>query len=83
MSAEDSRDDYTPEEAVELIRITPASTTQIRSATVNLADVLQAAPADPAFDLENWQRLWSEVEAELHSLTRANLRDSESRRRTA
>jgi hypothetical protein len=39
---------------------------------MNLADVLQAAPSDPTFDLESWQRQWSEVEAESKSLTRAN-----------
>jgi hypothetical protein len=72
MPAEVLRDGCTPEEAVELIRTTPANPTQIRPATVNLADVLQAAPSDPAFDWESWQRQWSEVEAEWNSLTRAN-----------
>jgi hypothetical protein len=72
MPAEALGDEYTLEEAVELIRSTPPNHTQIRPATINLADVLQAAPSDPTFDLESWQRQWSEVEAELKSLTRAN-----------
>ena len=72
MPAETLTDDCTPEEAVELIRATPANPAQIRSAIVNLAEVLQAAPSDPAFDLESWQRRWAEVEADLKSLTRAN-----------
>jgi hypothetical protein len=72
MPAETLKDDCTPEEAVDFIRTTPANPTQIRPATVNLADVLQAAPSDPTFNWENWQRQWSEVDAELKSLTRAN-----------
>jgi hypothetical protein len=72
MSAEVLRDDCTPVEAVEFIRRTPASSTQIRPATVNLADLLTVAPTDPTFDLESWQRQWSEVEALLQSLTHAN-----------
>jgi hypothetical protein len=72
MPAQALEDECTPEEAVELIRTTPANRTQIRPATMNLADVLQAAPCDPAFDLESWHRRWSEMEAELTSLTRAN-----------
>jgi hypothetical protein len=72
MPAEVLREECTPEEAVGLIRRTPANPTQIRPATVNLADVLQAAPSDPTFDLASWQRQWSEVEAELKSVTYAN-----------
>ena len=64
MPAEILKDDGTPEEAVKLIRTTPANPAQIRPATANLADVLQAAPSDPTFDLESWQRQWSEVQAE-------------------
>jgi hypothetical protein len=72
MPAENRRDECTPEEAVERIRRTPANPGQIRLATVNLADVLRVAPTDPTLDAESWQRQWSEVEAELSSLTRAN-----------
>ena len=46
--------DCSPEEAVKLIRMTPTNPNQIRSATANLADALQAAPSDPTFDLESW-----------------------------
>jgi hypothetical protein len=72
MPSEILRDDCTPDEAVEVIRTTPANPAQIRPATVNLADALQAAPSDPTFDLETWRRQWCEVEAELKCLTRAN-----------
>jgi hypothetical protein len=72
MPVEILKDDCTPEEAVKLIRMTPPNPTQISPATVNLADALQAAPSDPTFDLESWQCQWSEVEAELKSLARAN-----------
>jgi hypothetical protein len=72
MPAEALGDEHTLEETVEFIRATPANPTQIRPATMNLADVLPAAPSDPTFDLESWQRQWSEVEAERKGLTRAN-----------
>jgi hypothetical protein len=72
MPADVLSDSCPPEEAVEAIRATPANPTQIRPATMKLADVLQAAPSDPTFDLESWQRRWSEVEAEWKSLTHAN-----------
>ena len=72
MPVEILKDDCTPEEAVELIRTTPANPTQIRPATVSLADLLQAAPSDPTFHLESWQCQWSEAEAEFKSLARAN-----------
>ena len=72
MPAEDLRNGCTPEEAVEQICMTPANPGQIRPATMNLADVLQAAPSDPTFDLASWQRQWSEVEKELKSSTHAN-----------
>jgi hypothetical protein len=72
MPVEILKDDCTLEEAVALIRATPVNYTQIRPATGNLADMLRAAPADPTFDLESWHCQWSEVEAELKSLARAN-----------
>jgi plasmid stability protein len=59
-------------EAVTTIRATAPNPSQVRPATANLADVLRAAPGDPCFDLENWNRQWSVVEAELKALTRAN-----------
>ena len=72
MTMEILKDACTPEEAVELIRMTPANPAQIRPATATLADALQVAPADPTFDLESWQSQWSEAEAEIKSLARAN-----------
>lgn len=64
-------DDCTPDEVVKQIRVTPANLAQIRPATANLAEALQAAPSDPVFDLESWKRQWSEAEAEIKSLARA------------
>jgi hypothetical protein len=80
MSAEVLRDECTPEETVELIRTVPPNPAQIRPAKVSLADLLQATPSDPTFDLETWRHQWSDVEAELRSLTRAN-EIAEGRRR--
>jgi hypothetical protein len=72
MLVEILKDDCTPEEAVQLIRMTPANTSQIRPATVSLADALRAAPCDPTFDLKSWQREWSQAEAEVKSVAHAN-----------
>jgi hypothetical protein len=80
MLGEGLREECTPEEVVGLIRRTPANPTQIRPAAINLADALQAAPSDPTFNLESWQRQWSEAEAELKSMTHAN-EIAEGRRR--
>ena len=62
----------TPLEAVTRIQATAPNPSQIRLATADLADALRAAPSDPCFDLEGWNRQWSAVEAELKAITRAN-----------
>ena len=62
----------TPLEVVARIRATPPNPSRIRPATANLADVLRASPGDPCFDLENWNRQWSAIEAERKAVTRAN-----------
>ena len=61
-----------PREAVAKIQATRPEPAQIRLPTANLADALRAALHEPHFDLENWNRQWSAVEAELKALTRAN-----------
>ncbi len=50
----------------------PMNPARIRPASASLADVLRAAPSDSSFDLENWTRQWSGVEAELKALTHTN-----------
>jgi hypothetical protein len=62
----------TPREAVMKIQATAPNPAQVRPATANLADALRAAPGDPCFDLESWNRQWSVVEGELKAITRAN-----------
>jgi hypothetical protein len=62
----------TPEEVVARTQATAPNASQIRSATANLADVLNSATGDPCFELESWSRQWSAVEAELKAITRAN-----------
>ena len=62
----------TPLEVVARIRATAPNPSQFRPATADLADVLRAAPGDPCFDLENWNRQWSVIEAEMKAITRAN-----------
>ena len=62
----------TPREVVSRIRSTPPNPTQVRTSTANLADLLDAAPGHPFFDLESWKRQWSVEEAEMKAITRAN-----------
>jgi hypothetical protein len=59
-------------ELVTAIQTTPPNPTLIKPATANLAELLSAAPDDPSFDLQSWQRQWSALEAEMKSLTRVN-----------
>lgn len=61
-----------PREVVTSIQATPPNPAQLRPATANLAEALRAAPGDPGFDLENWNRQWSVVDAELKAVTRTN-----------
>ena len=68
--AVEESESVTPREAVARIQATAPNSSQIRPATANLADVLNAAPDDPCFDLESWNRQWSVVEAELKAITR-------------
>jgi len=58
--------------SVTIAQGTALQPSRVRPATANLAEVLRAAAGDPSFDLENWNRQWSTVEAELKTLTRAN-----------
>ncbi len=62
----------TPREAVARVQATPPNPAQVRPAAGDLADLLHAAPGDPCFDLESWKRQWSNVEAEMKAITRAN-----------
>ncbi len=59
-----------PEDVVAEIRA--ATPTTPRPANGSLAEALRDSPEDPNFDLEDWQREWSAVEAEMRALTRSN-----------
>ena len=62
----------TPREVAAKIQATASNPAQFRPAMTNLDDVLQAVPGESCFDLENWNREWSVVEAEMKAVTRAN-----------
>jgi hypothetical protein len=70
--AADESEFETLQEVVARIQATPPNPSSIRPATGNLAELLIASPDDPCFDLESWNRQWSDVEAELRAITRAN-----------
>lgn len=62
----------TPEEVIERIKRLPRDPSNIRPATVSLADLLANAPEDPDFDLAEWQRQWELVEQEMKAVERAD-----------
>jgi hypothetical protein len=62
----------TLEEIVATIRATAPNPSLIRPAAGNLADLLRDSPNDSGFDLKGWERQWSEAEAELKAITRAD-----------
>ena len=69
-----AREDVFPslEEVVAKIQAAPPNPHSFRPAKGSLADALRDAPEDPHFDLAEWNKKWSEVEAEMKALTRAD-----------
>lgn len=70
-AAEEPESD-SPRETVTRIQATAPNDAQVRPATVNLANVLNASPCEPCFDPDSWNRQWSVIRAELKAITRAN-----------
>lgn len=62
------------DEIVARIKATPPDPASIHPATQSLAELLAASPRDPAFDLEQWNREWARVEAEMKAIELANER---------
>ncbi|HET6386667.1 MAG TPA: hypothetical protein VFJ58_25020 [Armatimonadota bacterium] len=54
------------------IRSTPRNPSSIRRASGSLADALRRADDDSDFDLDEWNKQWTAVEAETKALTRSN-----------
>jgi predicted CopG family antitoxin len=63
----------TPEEVVARIRATPPNPNNLRPPVGSLAEYLaRPVPPDPNFNLEEWQREWDAVEAEMKAADRAD-----------
>jgi predicted CopG family antitoxin len=63
----------TLEEVVARIKATPPNPNNLRPAVGSLADYLaRPVPPDPDFNLEEWQRQWDAVEAEMKAAERAD-----------
>jgi hypothetical protein len=54
------------------IQATAPNADLVRAATANLAELLRSAPQEPSFDLQSWQREWSDLEAEMKAVSRVN-----------
>lgn len=65
----ESNDYPTLEEVVAKIKATPPNPAMIEPAKESLLEyLLDSPPLDPSFDLEEWNREWAKVEAELKAM---------------
>ena len=60
-------DDRTLEEVVADIKRRGSGIPNVREPTASLAELLANTPPDPDFNLEEWQREWARVEAEMEA----------------
>ena len=60
------------EDVVARIKALPPNPNSIRPATESLQKLLQNAPDDPEFDVDEWQEAWTSVETEMKEVTRTN-----------
>lgn len=60
------------EQLVAKIQGLPRDPRNIRPATASLKELLENAPEDPEFDLDEWQRQWDMFEQELKDIERAD-----------
>ena len=65
MSQPVDQDILTPEDVVAKIKATPPTPTNIRPATGSLPEALRNAPDYHDFDLETWEKQWTDVEGSL------------------
>ena len=63
----DWSEDRTLEDVVADIQRRGPGIPNVRRATTSLADHLRNAPHDPDFNLEEWQREWAKIEAEIEA----------------
>lgn len=55
-------------ELIQQIRSLPKNESSISMPKASLAEALQSGPADPNFDLEEWEAEWAKAEKELEQL---------------
>ena len=60
------------EQLVAKIQGLPRDPRNIRPATASLKELLENAPEDPEFDLDEWQRQWDMFEEEVKDIERAD-----------
>lgn len=58
---------WTLEELVADIKRRGPGVPNFREATASLAEALRSAPHDPDFNLEEWNREWTKIEAEIEA----------------
>lgn len=76
-------DDRTLEEVVADIKRLGPGIPNIHEATASLAELLENAPHDPDFNLEEWQREWAKVEAEMKAADERDWAKTEAEMRAA
>jgi len=61
-----------PENVVAKIRALPPKTSNLRTPSGSLATALRQAPINPEFDLQKWEKEWTEAKAEMRQMTHNN-----------
>ena len=70
--------DQTPEEVVADIKRLGPGVSSVQPATASLRELLENAPSDPDFDLEEWTRDWAKIEAEMKEAERRDWAKTEA-----
>ncbi|MBI5564732.1 MAG: hypothetical protein HY870_07555 [Chloroflexi bacterium] len=74
-------DDRTLEDVVADIKRRGPGVPNVRKATASLKDLLENAPHDPDFNLEEWTRDWAKIEAEMKESERRDWLKTEAEMR--
>lgn len=77
VAPEHSEERSSVESIVAKIRAATPDPQRIRPAQGSLADALHRAPAHNDFDLQQWNRDWAAVEAEMHAMNRSEYQTEE------
>jgi hypothetical protein len=73
--------EQTPEEVVADIKRQGPGVPNVRLATASLRELLENSPSNPDFDLEEWTREWTKIEAEMKAAEKLDWAKTEAEMR--